>query len=345
MVRRPSRPQRFTRQFQAIGGAKKRPSGLRRSKKLQVLVSKFIGLQVALLAVFFSGGEAAAYDGQTQEAERRHYQGRAYELYVPQALMLPAPAVLVLHGARGSGASIRRETNFDSWADRYGVVAIYPNGISGWNDGRNSRDVIKSEADDVSYLLGLITDLSNNGLIDPSAVYAIGMSNGGGMVMRLACEQGDRISGIGVVTKKELYGLDCEGHRPMPTAFFFGTKDPLLPHEGDPTGTNGLSRKSLGSTHSAEETISRWRIRNQCTNKATLSLIDLSKNDKISVERSEFQGCAAPLVYYEIEGGGHTWPGPTTRYRPLSALIRGKTARDIDASEETLRIWFGDPSD
>ena len=312
---------------------------------MNVFVSKFIGVQLGLLALLFGGGEALADGGQTQEADKRNFEGRPYELYVPQSVKRPAPAVLVLHGAKGSGADIRKKTNFDFWADRYGVIAIYPNGVSGWNDGRNSREVIKSEADDVSYLFELVNHLSDSGLVDSSAVYAIGMSNGGGMVMRLACEQGERLSGIGIVTKKELYGVACEGYHPMPTAFFLGTEDPLLPHEGDPTGTNGRSRKSLGATYSAEETIRRWRERNQCTSQAAISVIDLSKEDKISIERSEFQGCAAPLVYYEIDGGGHTWPSPSTRYRPISALIRGRTARDIDASEETLRFWFGDSTD
>ncbi len=296
-----------------------------------------------IIVAALSCATALTGKGRSSEPEERSFEGRPYELFVPETATRPAPAVLVLHGSTGSGAGVRKETNFDLWAEKYGVVAIYPNGVSGWNDGRNSREAIKSDADDVSYLLDLVEDLAADGLIDQNAVYAIGMSNGGGMAMRLACERGDRISGIGVVTTKEVYGLECDGHRPIPTTFFLGTEDRLLRHEGDPTGKEGLSRRSVGSAYSADETISRWRERNRCAIEPFTSFIDQSKEDEISIDRFEYQDCAAPLVYYEIHGGGHTWPSPMTRYRSVARLVRGRTARDLDASEETLRIWLGEP--
>ncbi|MEM6989383.1 MAG: hypothetical protein AAF721_02760 [Myxococcota bacterium] len=37
-------------------------------------------------------------------------------------------------------------------------------------------------------------------------------------------------------------------------------------------------------------------------------------------------GCAAPVVVYRVEGGGHTWPGGR-QYLPQSLI--GRVSRDI----------------
>jgi polyhydroxybutyrate depolymerase len=36
---------------------------------------------------------------------------------------------------------------------------------------------------------------------------------------------------------------------------------------------------------------------------------------------------AVEVILYEIEGGGHTWPG---RYQYLGKWLIGRTSRDID---------------
>jgi polyhydroxybutyrate depolymerase len=49
----------------------------------------------------------------------------------------------------------------------------------------------------------------------------------------------------------------------------------------------------------------------------------------------EYQGCApgAGLIFVDVVGGGHTWPG--TRVDPVGRLA-GRISRDIDASQY---IW------
>jgi poly(3-hydroxybutyrate) depolymerase len=44
--------------------------------------------------------------------------------------------VLVLHGGGGDGSGMRRLSGFDAAADRYGFVAVYPDGYRrSWADG------------------------------------------------------------------------------------------------------------------------------------------------------------------------------------------------------------------
>jgi polyhydroxybutyrate depolymerase len=46
----------------------------------------------------------------------------------------------------------------------------------------------------------------------------------------------------------------------------------------------------------------------------------------------EYTGCAADVIFYTIQGGGHTWPGGN----PIPAWIAGQTNMDIDA---TGTLW------
>jgi polyhydroxybutyrate depolymerase len=262
-------------------------------------------------------------------AETNSYGGRRYELFVPSGLSLPAPAVFILHGASTSGAVIRSTTRFDQWAARYGVVAVYPNGVSGWNDGRGPQAVIRSTADDVSYLAGLVNHLSAEGLISPDQVYFMGISNGGGMAMRMACDQPDVVAGIAVVATTEFMNLECMNYRPKPVAFFLGTEDHLSKLAGN-----------RGRAYSADETIARWRQRNDCSGQARITPINSSSQDGTTVRRVSYEGCDAPLQYYEVVGGGHTWPGTAPTVRPIAARILGRTSQDIDASPEAMRLWF-----
>jgi poly(3-hydroxybutyrate) depolymerase len=62
--------------------------------------------------------------------------------------------------------------------------------------------------------------------------------------------------------------------------------------------------------------------------------LDEMVNDGTTVERKTFTAdtAGAPVVFYEIHGGGHTWPGGNLQ---PEALL-GKTCHNINASE---LIW------
>ena len=52
------------------------------------------------------------------------------------------------------------------------------------------------------------------------------------------------------------------------------------------------------------------------------------------VERVEYDG-RAPVVYYRIEGDGHTWPGGAV----LPEGMLGKTCKSLSASEEMWKFF------
>ncbi len=48
-----------------------------------------------------------------------------------------------------------------------------------------------------------------------------------------------------------------------------------------------------------------------------------------NVDRLEYAHCAAPVILYTIQDGGHAWPGG----EPLPAFIVGQTTSEIDATQ------------
>src|SRR5712692_410965 len=61
--------------------------------------------------------------------------------YIPRAIPLNAPMLLVLHGTGQTGAKIRQWTGyeFDAMADRHGFVVAYPDGYKAGGTTVGSR--------------------------------------------------------------------------------------------------------------------------------------------------------------------------------------------------------------
>lgn len=260
----------------------------------------------------------------------------AQEVFLPQGDATRAPIVLVLHGAGGSGAQVRRTSGFDAVAARVGAVAVYPDAVRRvWNDGRDPD----RQGDDVSRLLAMVDALAAQGIGDAGRLYVIGHSNGGGMAMRLACAEPERIAGIAVVATKVLPAIPCENpDAPVPALFLHGTADDIAPHAGrrlDDPATARLARR-LGETLSAEDTALHWAARNGCRVPAPVVNRDPVAGDGVSLRIHDFTDCEAPLRWIEMIGAGHAWPGG----RAAGWLRRDQPlVRDLEAGEEAVAFW------
>lgn len=270
------------------------------------------------------------------------FEGRPFTLVLPD-ITPPRATVVVLHGARGSGERVRASSGFDAWAKRYEVATVYPTGEYGWNDGRGASRFIPTTADDVGYLTRLLGHLHQSGQIPERAAYFMGISNGGGMTLRMACEQPDVVRGISIIATKEFPKTRCPAYAPVPTVFFLGTADALSPHAGNPEGHTGPFKQPQPARYSAAQTLERAAKRNGCGGRTVDRMIDTDPNDGTEVLHQSFQSCTAPLEYYEIINGGHTWPGTAPAKRRIARRILGNTSQDINANDITLRLWFGAP--
>ena len=83
-------------------------------------------------------------------------------------------------------------------ADRHGFIAVYPDSRRGhWDDG---RETVTDPTDDVAFIGALLDALAAEYAVDARRIYAAGISNGGMMSMRLACELSGRLAAIAVAT-------------------------------------------------------------------------------------------------------------------------------------------------
>jgi polyhydroxybutyrate depolymerase len=246
--------------------------------------------------------------------------------------------LIVLHGGGGAARQIMTFTRFNPIAAREGFVVLYPQGLDrGWNDGREfqGRD---SNKDDVGFLLAVLDEVERQGIeINRAAVGVTGISNGGFMAMRMACEAADKIAGIAAVTATmpAETGARCRPARPVPVLAINGTRDPMVPYEG---GQVRAFFRNRGMVWSTARTVEFWGKVNGCSGAPRSAVLpDRDPSDGTISIRHDYQYCRhAPVTLLEVQGGGHTWPGGS-QYLP-SALV-GLASRDFDASEAIFAFF------
>ncbi len=213
--------------------------------------------------------------------------------------------VVAMHGGFGSAEQFETSSRLSLKADASGFAVVYPEGarsrigIRTWNAGGCCGFASDNQIDDVGFISVLLDTLLAKYAIDPQRVFATGMSNGGMMAYRLACELSDRIAAIAPVAAT-LAATDCEPARAMPTIHLHSFLDTNVPYDGGlGSGPSGFDHPSLDSVFTA------WANHNGCA-----SLADTVHNDTDYVQL-KWPGCdaAADLELYLTHDGGHSWPG------------------------------------
>lgn len=270
---------------------------------------------------------------------------RTYTVYVPDSVgerRGAPPAVIVLHGGgRGDGARVRRILALDRVAEREGFVVVYPDGLRGsWNDGRRFR---RGRADDVAFLLRVKRGLARRGLADPDQVFVAGVSNGGMMVHRLACEVPEAFAGYAsIIANMPLAVFDrCSPRHPVPMMMISATDDDLVPFEGGGVGFTGRR----GEVVSAYETADFWRRNNRCRGRPDRrEMPDRDPEDGSRVTMFYNTDCAgdAAVILLRVEGAGHRVPGsPVRNLRFIAERALGPQNNDISTAEVITRFFAG----
>jgi len=261
-------------------------------------------------------------------------QLRTYRLHRPRGAAegRAMPLVIVMHGLGADGGMTQALSGFDAIADKHGFAVVYPDGLGRmWRFWENlDGKIANGSTDDVGFIAALIDQFVKEGLVDRRRVYATGISNGGYMSNRLGCSLSDKIAAIAPVAGSMLK-LTTEQLRPsrvMPTMTFHGTADHIVQQNG----TDAITK--LGLSLSASEVAAWWAKANGCATVPQTESLPDKVDDGTRVVRHTYRTAKdEPLVvYYEIEGGGHTWPGGN--FQP--EVLLGKTSKEIVASE---LIW------
>jgi polyhydroxybutyrate depolymerase len=263
---------------------------------------------------------------------------RTYMLHVPAGD--PLGLVLSLHGGGGTGVAQRGLTDFDTVANAHNLLVVYPDGYDkSWADGRGASPADRRHVDDVGFLAGLASKLQNDYGIAPGHVFVTGMSNGGFMSNRLACDRADLFAAIAPVAGTLGVGVACNPSRPVSVWEAHGTADPLVPFKGgDVHGRGGISHSI-----SADAMVNKWRSADRCRGDPSVQVLS-DVGDGTVVRRIDYQACAASteVVFCQIDSGGHTWPGGK-QYLP--ATVIGPTTRALDGSEAIAEFFLAHARD
>jgi polyhydroxybutyrate depolymerase len=150
----------------------------------------------------------------------------------PPGTATPYPLIVALHSLHYDGTDPKANWDLDGLARAAGVAVVYPDGIGrSWDAGTCCDVAAAQRVDDVGWLRALIAHLSEKYPVDRRRVNMIGLSNGGMLAYRYACEHGDELAGVAVVSgSREV--ADCHPAAPVTLVVVHGGQDGHVPYQG-----------------------------------------------------------------------------------------------------------------
>ncbi len=307
--------------------------GLRRLMAILRPLRPAPALLAALLLPLLAGAAQA-----NTEVRRIVVSGeqRTFRLYIPPSLnTAPVPLVIGLHGAVQSAGEFESDLGMNRVARRERFAVAYPEGINRvWDDARPPimrLGYVVKPGDDVPFILGLVRQLVREGIADPNRIYLAGLSMGGFMTARLACEHSELFAAIAMMaaTAPEQYRKTCRPRAPIPAVLIHGSFDAIIPWFGVPMGGQGIL--------SANDTAQMFADIAGCMASADSSQPSLDRSKPVAVRRWSVCRDSAQVLLYTIPGGGHLPPSADPgRGDTFVAWFLSERSHAIDAAEE---IW------
>ncbi|MFG2045230.1 alpha/beta hydrolase family esterase [Dactylosporangium sp. NPDC048998] len=225
----------------------------------------------------------------------------------------PYPVLLVYHGHGGNSADAAASTGFLELADREGFLAVYPQGLPDGHGGPPmwaSAGPVDHGIAELPATRTLLDNLAATYCVDPTRVYATGMSNGGGMANYLACGLADRITAIAPVVGNMYDPKDggCRPTRPVSILDVHAVDDPVVGYEGS-TSDPAWHLPPVSTW------LAGWATLNHCSPESAVPV------DTPAEQRRQWTGCAggASIIAYRVTGG-HRWPD-TLDGAPAASVI------------------------
>ncbi|KAH6645226.1 Alpha/Beta hydrolase protein [Truncatella angustata] len=283
-----------------------------------------------------SPGCAKADEAFTSGVSTRDVSGRSYLLSIPTTYssQTSSPLILSFHGG---GQSAETQLECDQFAnpkvnDRY--IVVYPEAVgSQWQVSPDS------DSDDVDYISNILEDVESFFCIDLSRIYATGMSQGGGMVGFLACNQtlSTRIAAFAPVSgafyvkgankcDPASVAIPCSPERAdVPILEFHGGGDQVIPYYGDDS-------KRHACLPAIPHWVETWAEQNN------LGSSNISTSITTSATLYQFgSGSKLGLVSHVYDGSstGHVWP--TTK--SFATDIGGSSTASFNATPMILDFF------
>lgn len=244
---------------------------------------------------------------------------RKYILYVPPSYNqnIPSPVVFAFHGGGGSMEYMANERyGLKSKADEAGFIVVFPNGYSAfksgkfatWNAGDCCAGARDKNIDDVGFIKAVIQKVTQQVNIDKNRIFATGMSNGGMISYRMACELADTFKAIASVAGTD-GTLTCNPQRPISIMHIHAKDDTHVLFNGGAGKDAFKDPSKVSEFKSVPDTMLKWVALNGCepqpqrVKSVNGAYCDLYNNCRDGVQ----------VKLCVTETGGHSWPGGEKR--------------------------------
>ena len=268
---------------------------------------------------------------------------RTFVYHVPRKLNDKSKLMIVYHGSRLRAFMMQIFTGheFDELADiDENTIIASPQGYEkNWNDCRKQSPYPAKQlnVDDVKFTEQIISFFKKEYQIDTTHIFAVGYSNGGQMVMKLAMQKPEWFKGFAVISANlptESNNECVDTKRPVSLLLMNGTNDPINPYEG---GEVILDGQSLGSVVSMEQNAQHWLNVSDCNSseKVTVKFPQNKAGDNITAIQETYASRTndKQISIIKVINGGHVIPNRNFRI-PIKKL--GEMNKDIDGPKV---IW------
>lgn len=196
---------------------------------------------------------------------------RSYIVHKPSNLpTVGVPLVIDMHGFTSSASQQKGLSRYQQEADAKGFIAAWPSGLNAsWNAYGCCGTSLNNNVNDVGFIRAVVADIIRRARIDESRIYITGLSNGGSMSHRLACEASDIFAASSPVSFT-LNRTSCPSGFPtrkITVAHFHGLQDNLVPYNGG------------GQFQSAPASFSAWQTIDGCNGTRSTITFNAQEND------------------------------------------------------------------
>jgi polyhydroxybutyrate depolymerase len=295
-------------------------------------------LSFALLAVH----PVQAQSGKP-ELRRLDVAGHS-RVYTAEALGGPRRALRpILVELHGTGTDVRENLknrffpNFTTVSNIDPVIIVRPQGANRvWDllpakfeDWRRLSGTDGVQVDDVAFLRAVLADVIAKDGGDPKRVFLYGISVGGQMVTRVACEMAGEFRAVAAMLATALVSQleECADAKPIPFLLIASKTDPSIPY-------GGFKVDERYSRAGAEDTVANFVRRNGCQKTEERAITRSDPNDGMTATLLRHSECTAgaEVLFYRLDGSAHALPS-RIRYDSDRDI---KINRDLETAQE---LW------
>ncbi len=256
---------------------------------------------------------------------------RYYKVYIPTKFnfQTSSPVIFAFHGGGGDMNQMSEEKNYNliSKSEELAIPIVFANGysvfptgrIATWNAGKCCGDARDKKIDDIKLVREVFNSVKNQLKINESEVYAIGMSNGGMISYRLACEAPDIFKKIMAVAGTDNTD-NCIPKKPISIFHVHAIDDDhVLFNGGHGKAFTDKRIEKITEFSSVKFTIEKWLKNNKCSEKKVRVL------DNKDVYCDLYNECAegTKVKLCATTTGGHSWPG-SSKNKSSAAISANK---------------------